>query len=192
MPSRLTITPAAPPYVECIQWMPRRFAGGVSPVTLVDLVFTQRLMREVQAQLDSARPSPVFGAILGAVFEDPTCARRWARGERCVSSPAPLEEDCGIDDLAEAMAAIRSRVEDEPIIGWYRTHHQAGLYLSPEEARFHEEHFRHPWEFALILAGTGDRQAGGVFQRTDPEGLSRSVYAPFYGCRGRTTRRTPA
>lgn len=180
MPPHLTITPAAPPYVDCIQWVPRRFAGGVSPVTLADLVFTQRLLREVQAQFTSAPESPVLGAIVGQVFEDPTCARRWARGECSVVSAIPVEEQSGVEALAEAMAAIRSGLDGHTVIGWYRTHVQAGLYLSPEEAQFHEEYFRHSWEFALILAGTGDRLAGGVFQRTDPEGLSRSVYAPFY------------
>jgi len=190
------ISQSAPPYVDCIQWVPRRFSGGTAPTTIVDLVFTQQVLGEIHAQLASAPASPVFGAIVGTVFEDPTCARRWARLDRVVASRSPVAEDAAVDDLVEAVSRTRTSVGDASIIGWYRTHHQAGLYLAPDEATFHEREFPEPWAFALILAGASDRLAGGVFQRTDPEGLSRSVYTPFYELAaedprpGSTARRT--
>ena len=179
-PAHGQIVPAAPPYVDCIQWVPRRFSGGDAPVTVVDLVFSQQVFAEIHAQIASAPASPVFGAIVGTVFEDPTCARRWARLERVIACGSRLDEDTDSDGLAEALARTRAAVGESTLIGWYRTHHQAGLYLSPAEADFLERELPEEWGFGLILAGTGERLAGGVFQRTDPEGLSRSVYTPFY------------
>ena len=146
----------------------------------MDLVFTQSALNAVHVQISSANGSSVFGAMVGRVFEDPTCARRWARIEGIVPSPAPVPEAAAVDDLTEAMGAIQRSVTGETVLGWYRTHHEAGLYLSPEEGEFHERQFSDPSGFALIVAGQGDRLAGGVFQRTDPDGLSRSVYTPFY------------
>jgi len=124
--------------------------------------------------------TPILGVFSGTVFEDPTCARRWAKIERAIPVHARVDEDADAAALARALDAVAVPEEPERVVGWYRTHHEAGLYLSPEEARLHEERFRNPWECALVLAGTADHLAGGVFQRTDPEGLSRSMYAPFY------------
>lgn len=177
---RHEVSSAAPPYVDCIQWVPRRFSGGASPSTIADLVFTQPALEAVHSSIAASPGSPAFGALIGSVFEDPTCARRWVRVERVVPGPSPVAEDATVDELVQAILAIGSVDSPASIVGWYRSHHQAGLYLSPEEAEFHEQRFPAPWALALIVAGTGDRLAGGVFQRTDPEGLSRSVYTPFY------------
>ena len=160
--------------------MPRRFAGGVSPVTVVDVILTQTFARELAACLAASPDAPIFGAVVGQVFEDPACARRWIRVDQTVSCPKAIAEDAPVETLAETIEALRAGVDHGNVLGWFRSHHQAGLYLSPDEARFHEEVFREPWEFALVMAGAGERLAGGVFQRTDPEGLSRSVYTPFY------------
>ena len=178
-----TIASSAPPYLQCIQWVPRRFAGGISPVTIVDLVFEQRVFRQVAEHIAAVPGSPVFGALVGHLFEDPTCQRRWARVERTVRSPSTIPESSDASRLGQTLRATEMEwvpEEDEVLLGWYRTHLEGGLYLSPEEARFHEGGFPEPWSVALVLAGTGERRAGGVFQRTDPEGLSRSVYTPFY------------
>lgn len=180
MTDRPLVSPAAPPYLECIQWVPRRFSGGGSPSVIVDLVFTQSALEAVHAQITAANGSPVFGAMIGAAYKDPSCSLRWARIDGIVPSPAPVPEAAAVDDLAAAMGAIDRSTTGHAILGWYRTHHEAGLYLSPEEAEFHERRFDDPTGFALIVAGTNDRLAGGIFQRTDPEGLSRSVYTPFY------------
>jgi hypothetical protein len=184
---RHEVSSAAPPYVDCIQWVPRRFSGGASPSTIADLVFTQSALEAVHSSIAAAPASPVFGALIGSVFEDPTCARRWVRVERVVSGPS-VAEDATVDELAQAILGIGSVDSPASVVGWYRSHHQAGLYLSPEEAEFHEQRFPAPWALALIVAGTGDRLAGGVFQRTDPEGLSRSVYTPFYELTDETAR----
>jgi len=181
MPSGTTFVSTAPPYVDCIQWVPRRFAGGASPVTISDLVFTQPAIRQVMDQLRASDgATPILGVLIGTVFEDPTCARRLARLERAISTHGIVDEDADAQALGQALDAVVAPDGPERVLGWYRTHHKAGLYLSPEEARLHEERFCEPWECALILAGTADHLAGGVFQRTDPEGLSRSMYTPFY------------
>ncbi len=179
MPSKLP--PAAPPYVRCIQWVPRRFAGGTSPVTRADLVLTQVALAEIRAHRLDASASPAFGILWGSVFEDPTCARPWMRVEGTVRSARAVPEDAGADALGEVLDALRRGVPTEAtLLGWYRTHHEAGLYLSPEEGRFHQTRFPQPWQCGIVLAGAGARLAAGVFQPTEPDGLSRSVYTPFY------------
>jgi len=149
----------------------------------VDLVFEQRVFAQVAEHAAALPGSPIFGALVGHLFEDPTCERRWARIERAIRSPASIPETADASRLGQTLRATEMDwvpEEGEVLLGWYRTHLQGGLYLSPEEARFHEGGFPDPWGLALVLAGTGERRAGGVFQRTDPEGLSRSVYTPFY------------
>jgi len=181
MPPRDTFVPRAPPYVGCIQWVPSRFAGGASPVTISDLVFTQAALRSVMDQMRASDGrAPILGVFTGTVFEDPTCARRWARLEEAVPARESIEEDADAASLARALDTAEIPNGSPGILGWYRSHQKAGLYLSPEEARLHEDRFRKPWECALVLAGPADHLAGGVFQRTDPEGLSRSLYTPFY------------
>jgi len=163
--------------------VPRRFAGGASPVTIVDLVFEQRVFLRVAQHVAASPGTALFGCLVGHLFEDPTCERHWARVERTLRCPSVVPEAADAALLGRAWRATEMEwtpEEGEVLLGWYRTHLEGGLYLSPEEARFHESAFPEPWSLALVLAGSAGRMAGGVFQRTDPEGLSRSVYTPFY------------
>ena len=173
------IQKVAPPYIDCIQWAPRRFSGGTSPVTIADIVISQPVVAEMTQHLRDADGS-AFGLLVGQVFEDPTCSRRWSRIARAVRG-GPAGRPTTVEELerltADALGAVR---ETECLVGWYATHQDSGLYLSSEEAEFHRGRFPEAWQSAVILTGSGGRVAGGVFQRTDPEGLSRSVYAPFY------------
>ncbi len=173
---------APPPYVDCIQWIPRRFAGGPSPVTLADLVFSQATLKIVRDAVSSRPNHSVFGLLLGDVLEDPTCSRPWVRITGVHDGPS-LSGDPSATSLGAVLDGLLAGLSEEhagSIVGWYRSHPGAGLYLSPEEARFHEEQFADPWGFSMILVGDTGRLTGSVFQRTDPEGLSRSVYTPFY------------
>jgi len=151
-------------------------------VTTADLIFTQAALKIVRDAV-SARPNhSVFGLLLGDTHEDPTCARPWVRvtGVHCGPS---LSGDPSATSLGGVLEGLRAGLDDSvagSIVGWYRSHPGAGLYLAPEEARFHEAQFADPWGFAMILVGDTGRLTGSVFQRTDPEGLSRSVYTPFY------------
>ncbi len=175
-------TRSAPPYVACIQWVPRRFAGGASPVTLADLVFTQPTIKDVREHVGARPDVPSFGVFSGQVLEDPTCARPWVRVERAHPGAPFSVPDPSEDELSQALDALVRSI-GEPVgqvVGWYVSHPGAGLYLSPQEAEFHEARFPRDWGFALVLVGDARRLTGAVFQRTDPEGLSRSVYAPFY------------
>jgi len=188
------ITAAAPPYVDCIQWVPRRFAAGNAPTTIADLVFRSGVFEQIAAHLERRPDESGIGALVGRVFEDPTCERRWARVDGIVPRERPLAEEADAVAIAGAFVEVAPEIrirDGSTVLGWYRLHVGTGLYLSPEEARFHEARFPDPWGFALILAGAAERRSGGVFQRTVRDGLSRSVYTPFYELSGPAEGRDP-
>ncbi|MCG8468709.1 MAG: hypothetical protein MJB57_10955 [Gemmatimonadetes bacterium] len=172
----------SPPYVDCIQWIPRRFVGGPSPVTIADLVFTQAALKIVRDAVVTRPEHSVFGLLTGSVAVDPTCDRPWVevtgvhRGPVLSGEPSSATLKTIVDGLRSNLSEGHAR----SIVGWYRSHPGAGLYLSPDEAALHDACFADAWGFAMILVGDTGRLTGSVFQRTDPEGLSRSVYTPFY------------
>lgn len=51
------------------------------------------------------------------------------------------------------------------IVGWFHTHPDFGVYLTPGEVAFHEEHFAEEWQIAVILDPT--YQDLGVFAWQD-------------------------
>jgi proteasome lid subunit RPN8/RPN11 len=171
---------AAPPFVHCVHWTPRKLVGGVSPATHADLVLSQGALKQARDHASSSPTIPVGGVLLGRLSEDPACGRRWVLVETAVPAKRPLPEDASAEILDVTLREVIRPEDEERVVGWYRTHGQTGVYLSGEEARLHESQYGEPWQFALILLGSEEHPVGGVFQQTESDGLSRSAYTPFY------------
>ena len=169
-----------PPFVRCILWTPRKIADGVAPAPQADMVFSQLALKRTREHATASTNAPVGGILIGRVHEDPTWGRRWVLVEGSVPAPRPLPEDPSAEALETALGELIDAAPPDRIVGWYRTHARRGVYLSEEEARLHQHCFGQPWQCALILVGNEQHPVGGVFQPTEDQGLSRSVYTPFF------------
>ncbi len=171
---------AAPPFVHCVHWTPRKLVGGVLPATHADLVFSQAALKQARDHASSSPTAPIGGVLLGKLSVDPAGGRQWVLVETAVRAQRPLPEDASAEILDAILSEVIGPEDEGKVVGWYRTHGQTGVYLSAEEARLHETRFGELWQCALILLGSAEHPVGGVFQQTEGDGLSRSTYAPFY------------
>jgi proteasome lid subunit RPN8/RPN11 len=144
------------------------------------MVFSQLALKRTREHATSAVNAPVGGILIGRVHEDPTWGRRWVLVEDALRAREPLPEDPSAEALEAALAELIESAATGRVVGWYRTHARRGVYLSEEEARLHQNHFGQPWQCALILVGNEQHPVGGVFQPTEDQELSRSVYNPFF------------
>ena len=180
-----------PPFVQCILWTPRKLANAMAPATEADLVFSQQALSQAREHAASSPNAPVGGVFLGEVHEDPTCGRKWVRVDRAVRARRLLPEEASAEILGAALAEVIAAGEEREVVGWYRTHARTGVYLSEQEAQLQETHFGEPWQCAMIIAGSAEHPVGGVFQRIEGTGLSRSGYTPFFELIDRSSEFTP-
>jgi proteasome lid subunit RPN8/RPN11 len=144
------------------------------------MVFSQLALKRTREHATSSANAPVGGILIGRVHEDPTWGRRWVLVEDAVPAARPLPEDPSAEALETALGELIESEAPDRVVGWYRTHARRGVYLSEEEARLHQHRFGQPWQCTLILVGNEQHPVGGVFQPTEDQGLSRSVYTPFF------------
>ena len=144
------------------------------------MVFSQLALKRTREHAVGAANAPVGGLLTGRVHEDPTWGRRWVLVEDAIRARESLPEDPSAEALDAALGELIESEAAGRVVGWYRTHARRGVYLSEEEARLHQIRFSQPWQCALILVGNEQHPVGGVFQPTEDQELSRSVYNPFF------------
>lgn len=143
---------------------------------------TQPALQEVQRHALSDPSRACFGFLLGGLFEDPSSGDPFLVVSSMYAAEEPYTE---LEETAE-LGELKDFVQEElrgrklELLGWYHTHPQGGVSLSPQDAALHLRHFPEPWQCAVVVVPDPGAPAGGFFQRTRRGGLARSLWVPFY------------
>ena len=151
--------------------------GQSGAVVIPETVF-QRILDHVRSDTSVE----LGGVLFGRAFHVPerdcfvTVVTHSAAGHGARSGAASLE--IGTEAWSSILAdANRAAVED-PVVGWYHSHPNLGVFLSGVDRRTQQAHFPHEWSVALVVdpvrnrfgAFTGPGGSPATLVRSDGEG----------------------
>jgi hypothetical protein len=168
------------PAQTCVHWVPSKLQSQPQASHSLDVVVTQSVLADVEANLEGSANGGAAGLLVGAVFKCPTSGRLWVHVSGTRPFAEPFGEDAEVGEFGAIAIPLIQRTESagEQVVGWYRGHTSLGVYLSENESAIHNVHFPEMWQLGLIKLTSG--RAGGVFLRSPDGALSRSGYWPFY------------
>lgn len=167
------------PLRHSIRWVPK--GRGQVARERIPIFVTQDVLLTVQDELEAEADQHMLGFLVGELAR---CAETGV--EHCVINSAirvPLRLEGA--DAAQAIGRMWGGVVREArsgggdVVGWYRTHPSGPVALTGQDVAAHLRFFRQPWQVALVVAGTGQVTAGGLFRTARGEAWHSSP-EPFY------------
>jgi proteasome lid subunit RPN8/RPN11 len=157
-PARVII-PTMLPVAASLLWEPKdlviRSEQDVSPNPDIAIFVTQEVLHEVQQHLKSGGAHEHAGFLLGNRHRCPESRREFVlidnRVEAQYTQTTPLSVTFTFDTWARFKDELENKFRGKMAAGWYHSHPNLGVLLSPDDTGLHSQWFSQPFMSALVI-----------------------------------------
>ena len=168
-----TIISTMLPVAASLLWEPKdliiRSEEGVSPNPDIAIFVTQEVLYEVQQHLKSGGAHEHAGFLLGNRHRCPESGREFVlidnRVEAQYTQTTPLSVTFTFDTWARFKDELENKFRGKMAAGWYHSHPNLGVFLSPDDTGLHSQWFNQPFMSALVIDPV--RCEGGFFAQRE-------------------------
>jgi proteasome lid subunit RPN8/RPN11 len=168
-----TIIPTLLPVAASLLWEPKDLVAtsedAARPNPDVAIFVTQEVLSEVQQHLKSGGAHEHAGFLLGNRHRCPESGRGFVlidnRVEAQYTQTTPLSVTFTFDTWARFKDELENKFRGKMAAGWYHSHPNLGVFLSPDDTGLHGQWFNQPFMSALVIDPI--RCEGGFFAQRE-------------------------
>lgn len=162
-----------------LHWKP---SGKPEPQSApVSVIVTQDVLERVNRHVSQDLRRELGGFLLGNRYVCPNSKKTYVRIDDCTeakfASGTPVSMEMVNNTFFQLCEELSGRHRFKDVVGWYHSHPNHDVFLSPDDIRVHESRFQQDWMVALVV--NPNRKLGAFFRRHDGV-ISRDATIDFY------------
>jgi proteasome lid subunit RPN8/RPN11 len=135
----------------------------------VSVVVTQEVLKKVNQHVSQDLKKELGGFLLGNRYVCPNSKHTYVRIDICTeakfASSTPVSMELVNNTFLHLCEEMSGKYRGKDVIGWYHSHPNHDVFLSPDDIRVHESRFKQDWMVALVV--NPNRKIGAFFRRHD-------------------------
>lgn len=150
------VIPKQRPVAATLLWEPKpRRSGTADSAPDVEIFVTQEILQQVQAYLKSGGAHEHAGFLLGNRFRCPNTGREYVLIDNQVEAKYTETTPVSVTFTVKTWAAVKDELDNKHrgkmAAGWYHSHPDLSVFLSPDDTGLHRRWFEQPFMSALVI-----------------------------------------
>jgi proteasome lid subunit RPN8/RPN11 len=162
-----------------LHWKP---SGRPEPQSSpISIIVTQDVLERVNRHVSQDLRLELGGFLLGNRYVCPNSKKTYVQIDDCTeakfASSTPVSMEMVNNTFLQLCEELSGKHRFKDVIGWYHSHPNHDVFLSPDDIRVHDSRFQQDWMVALVV--NPNRKIGAFFRRHDGV-LSKDATTDFY------------